>query len=395
MEPEHPFSIVCLSSQEWRSALPTNRQQIMSRAAERGHSVLFVETGGWLGRHLWRLLRGPRRGSLVRRLTFGEEAGNGVQVAKLWTIIPLAQRYELANRVNWRLGSWTLRVAVRKLPGPRILWIYDPRAVDALGTFEETFAVYDCVDDYPEQARYDERSYALVAAADRLAGRQARLVFATTQPLLERHRQANANTHLVPNVGDFEHFAVASDRSYAEPELLALPRPVLGFFGNIEPSKIQFGILRSLSDAFPDGTVLVVGPARGDGRQQIEQLATAANVRWLGFRDYVDLPRVLAAFDVALIPYAENDYTRSCFPLKLFEYLSAGKPVVATGLPALAGLEPHVVVADGADGAIAAVRAALDRRENGKEERIAFAAQNTWDTRTTRLLSLVETELSK
>src|SRR5258705_1997202 len=107
----------------------------MSRAAERGHRVLFVETGGWLGRHLWRLLRGSRRGSLVRRLAFGEDAGNGIRIAKLWAIIPFAQRYELANRVNWRLGSWTLRVAARELRRPRILWIYDPRAVDALGAF--------------------------------------------------------------------------------------------------------------------------------------------------------------------------------------------------------------------------------------------------------------------
>ena len=67
----------------------------------------------------------------------------------------------------------------------------------------------------------------------------------------------------------------------------------------------------------------------------------------------------MAAFDVAVIPYRENAYTASCFPLKTFEYLAAGKPVVATGLPELRGLEPHVVVADGPEAFVDAVERAL------------------------------------
>ena len=55
------FSILCMSRQDWNAGLPTNRQQIMLRAAQRGHRVVFVESGGHLGRHLWRLARGPRR----------------------------------------------------------------------------------------------------------------------------------------------------------------------------------------------------------------------------------------------------------------------------------------------------------------------------------------------
>jgi hypothetical protein len=69
---EGTFSIVCVSRQEWHAGLPTNRQQIMIRAAQRGHRVLFVETGGHVGRHLWRLVAGPNRGSVARRLFAGE-----------------------------------------------------------------------------------------------------------------------------------------------------------------------------------------------------------------------------------------------------------------------------------------------------------------------------------
>jgi len=391
-----PFSIVCVSSQAWHVSLPTNRQQIMRRAAARGHRVLFVETGGWIGRHLWALLRGgavPGRASLLRRLTVGEEVAPGVQVRALIALAPFSQRSPRANRVNWRIGAAGLRAAARRLPAPRVLWIYDPRGADAVGTFGDAFAVYDCVDDYAEQAGPDGRTKAVVAAADRATAERARLVFATTRPLLERHAAVNERTHLVPNVGDFDHFARAVERATADPELLALPRPVLGFAGNLEATKVDFDLLEELARAFPNATVLVIGPAHDSSLARVERLGALPNVTWLGLRSYDDLPRAIAAFDVALIPYVENDYTRSCFPLKLYEYLAAGKPVVAAGLPELEGLEPHVVVAHDPGEAVQAVRRALETGADGVEGRVALAARNTWETRTSRLLELVGDEL--
>jgi glycosyltransferase involved in cell wall biosynthesis len=393
--PAEPFSILCLSSQEWETALPTNRQQIMSRAAQRGHSVVFVETGGWVVRHLWRLLRGPRRASLARRLTVGEPVADRVRVVKLLAPVPFAQRYGWANAANWRIGALALRRVARRIPAPRVAWIYDPRAAAGAGTLADSLVVYDCVDDYAEQAGPNSRSRALVAAADERAGATARVVFATTRPLYERHRRRNANTHLVANVGDFEHFRAAADRSTAESDLLELPRPVLGFAGSLDSLKVDFDLLHGLAAAFPGGTLLIVGPARGTAVAAVRTLANEPNVRWVGPRAYADLPRAVAAFDVALIPYAENEYTRSVFPLKLYEYLAAGKPVVATGLPEVQGLEPHVVVVRGVDDAVDATSRALATSETGRAERMAVAAANTWESRTQRLLDLVAAELER
>jgi glycosyltransferase involved in cell wall biosynthesis len=389
-----PFSIVCFSSQDWHTLLPTNRQQIMSRAARRGHRVLFVETGRFAGRHLWRAVRSRSRAA-AQRLVRGEDVAAGVRVCKLLNVLPFGQRYALVNSLNWRIGGFLARREARRLPEPRVAWIYDPRGAEAVGTFGEAFAVYDCVDDYAEQAAYSARSRELVRAADRTAGVRARLVFATTRSLFERHASQNARTYLVPNVGDFEHFAAAADRRFAEPELLELQRPVLGFAGNLVVSKLDFELLAELARTFAPGTLLLVGPVERQARESLARLDSLANVRWVGPRSYTELPRAVAAFDVALIPYLENEYTRSCFPLKLYEYLAAGKQVVATGLPELVGLEPHVVVAWDGDAAVRAIGSALARGAAGRAERQALAARNTWDTRTSRLLDLVESELGE
>ena len=143
-----PLSIVCLSSQDWDTALRTNRQQVMLRAARRGHRVLFVETGHFLGKHLWSLLsRGGRR-SLARRLFATEEVAPGVLVGKALKILTWGPRFGHPKTINSAFTARRLRRIAATLPEPVVSWIYDPGAVRMAGSPGEEFAVYDCVDAY-------------------------------------------------------------------------------------------------------------------------------------------------------------------------------------------------------------------------------------------------------
>jgi glycosyltransferase involved in cell wall biosynthesis len=387
------FAIACLSPQPWDVDLPTNRQQIMARAARRGHRVLFVECGAFVGRHMRDLIRGPGRRSVARQLLAAEEVAPGVHVTKAPNLLPWGHRYALAARGNARLTAWAVRRRLRRLPAPAILWLYDPCFADAIGRSGERFAVYDCVDDYREQTGGDPQRRALVSACDRAAAERSRVVFTTATPLLERHRGVNPRTHLVRNVGDFEHFVTAADRRNASASLGVLARPVVGFAGNFLAEKVDLDLLERIATSRPDWTLLLVGPERAETAGRLRSLAGLPNVVWIGAVPYAGVPAAVAAFDVALIPYIANAYTRSCFPLKVYEYLAAGKPVVATGLPELADLGPHVVLAESHDAAIAAIEAALAAPVGDREVRQAVAAQNTWETRTARLLDLVAAEL--
>ena len=391
---ERSFSIICLSSQDWRVALPTNRQQIMLRAARKGHRVLFIETGYFTGRHLWSVIRGPGRKSLLMRLLATEEVEAGVRVRKALNVLPWGSANALVNALNCRVTAWVLRRFAHSLPEPVVLWVYDPSAARAMGSCGEEFAVYDCVDDYVEQAT-SSRGRAFVAAADRLAVERSRLVFASSRTMCERHRRLNPATHLVPNVGDYEHFKQAVDRAIVPQEVGALASPIVGFAGNFIASKVDFDLLEQVARARPQWTVLLIGPAPGETVHRIGVLAGLPNVHWLGQKPYAELPRYVAAFDVGLIPYVSNAYTRSCFPLKLYEYLAAGKPVVATGLPELAGMEPDVLLVDDAEALADAVERVLECRNDEDEgRRIELASRNTWEARAERLLRLIDDELS-
>jgi glycosyltransferase involved in cell wall biosynthesis len=379
------FSIVCLSSEDWDSPLPTNRQQIMRRAAARGHDVLFVETNGWLGRHVRRAVANT---GARRRLLRGEPAAPGIVRRTALNVLPWGQRFAAARAFNARCTGWLIGRAVRRLPSPHVVWVYDPAATPR--SRDGALVVYDCVDDYAEQVGDDPRRRSVVSAADERAARTAGLVFTTARPLFAKQRERNPRTHLVPNVADYDHFAPAADRTLAAPETAELARPVLGFAGNLTPAKVDFDVLRALADARPDATVLLVGPSALGAEHSLHELCTRSNVHWLGPRPYEALPAYVAAFDVALIPYRATAYTRSCFPLKLYEYLAAGKPVLATGLPELAGLAPDVVLAAGAADALAAAEQLLGRRSPvDVARRQALAASQTWDSRAGTLLELV------
>ena len=304
-----------------------------------GHEILFVETGNFLGRHLWQLVRGPGRRSVARQLLGGELVVEGIRVRKGLNLMPWGHTYAAANAFNCLLTRFAVRRWARRRP-VSVLWLYDPCAAPLVGRCRESLAVYDCVDDYAEQVGGHPRKRALVTRSDREAGARVQIVFATAQALYDRHKEVNPRTHLVPNVGDYGHFAPASVRSFAAPELGDLTRPVIGFAGNLMAQKVDLDLLYSIASARPSWTLALIGPAREDAQPALERLEQLPNVRWLGPKPYSELPRYVAAFDVAVIPYVSSTYSRSCFPLKTYEYLAAGKPVVAAGLPELAPWRP-------------------------------------------------------
>ena len=186
---ERPFSIICLSPQDWRVELPTNRHQIMLRAARRGHQVLFVETSDFVGRHAWRLLRRDERRSFATRLLSEEQVAPGLRRVKALNLLPWGSKYRLPNAVNCALTAKLLRRRAFRLPQPVVLWIYDPAAARMMGSTGETFAVYDCVDDYSEQTT-SARRREFVAGCDREAASRARLLFATSKTMYKRQRGA-------------------------------------------------------------------------------------------------------------------------------------------------------------------------------------------------------------
>jgi glycosyltransferase involved in cell wall biosynthesis len=204
-------------------------------------------------------------------------------------------------------------------------------------------------------------------------------------------------THLVHNVGDFAHFSRARDESTQVPEdFRGLPRPVIGFLGAVSGYKLDIEWLLALARRHREASLVLVGPVGvGDKTTDVGVLAAEPNVHLLGHRPYETLPSYVKGFDVAVIPYKQNDYTANVFPIKFFELLASGKPVVISPLPALADYYDRVEVARSAEEFVAACERALLDPARGQGARLALAAENTWEHRVERMMAHVERALAK
>ena len=378
--------IVCVGFADWDTDLQTNQHHLMKRLA-RENRVLFVESLGLrrpqiAGRDVKRIAR-----RLVRGLRGAREV-DGLHVLSP-LVLPLHAN-PLARRINgWLLPALVRRAARRLGMDEPILWAYVPQAEVLLAALRPEIVVYHCVDDMAAQQGIDGPSFR--ASEQRFAAR-ADLVLASAPALAQRLGAIARNVLYVPNVADVELFSSALRDGPIDAGMAQLPSPRIVFTGALVRTKLDMGLLLVLAESRRDWSFALVGPTGpGDPRADMSALAAQPNIYLLGPRPYEELPSVLRDADAGLIPYAINQLTRSIFPMKVYEYLAAGLPVIATPLPALAGVDGVATAADAA-GIAALIEEALakDSPEH-KAARAQEAEAHSWERRLEEIGTAVET----
>jgi glycosyltransferase involved in cell wall biosynthesis len=377
--------IVCVGFADWDTELWTNQHHLMSRLAQ-DNRVLFIESLGLRkpqlsGRDVRRILKRLRRGVQPPRTS-----PEGVHVLSP-LVLPLHTQPAI-RAINARLLPALVTRATKRLGFDRpILWAYVPQAEALLDALDPSLVVYHCVDDIAAQPGVDAASFR--AAEARFAAR-ADLVLASAPALAQRMRTLNDNVLFAPNVADTAAFATALHDGPVDPAIAPLPHPVIVFTGAVVATKLDVPLIVELARLRPDWSFALVGPTgMGDPRTDVSALGAVPNIHLLGGRPRDVLPAVLRGADAGIIPYASNQLTGSIFPMKVYEYLAAGLPVVATELPALEGVE-RVTRASDAAGMAAALDDALAHTSPEKRAaRSQHASGHSWDARLAEIAAAI------
>ena len=221
------------------------------------------------------------------------------------------------------------------------------------------------------------------------------VVICSSNQLYNEKKKQNPNTYFVGNAADITQSIKALD-----PELAVLPaiqkikHPVIGYLGAIE-RRIDYALLQKVVTMNPDKNFVLVGPVTPE--YVPEWFYRAPNVHFLGSIAYENMPAVIKGFDVALIPFKKDDVSSSIFPLKLFEYLGAGKPVVAIDFnPDLKTFTRDAVAycstPEQFSGEIQ--EALIQDNDERRNERVAIASENTWDKRIEEIADIIFKHLS-
>ncbi|MDX6689279.1 MAG: hypothetical protein QOG15_736 [Solirubrobacteraceae bacterium] len=376
--------IVCVGFAEWNPELPTNQHHLMSRLAQTNR-VLFVESLGLRRPQL--ATRDVRR--LGRRLRDGLRGSRTAGDVHVLSPIALpAHGYRILRVINSFLLRRQVLHAVTRLGFDRpLLWGYVPNAEALLQTLDPSLVVYHCVDDLAAQKGVDAKSFR--AAEQRFVAR-ADLVLASAPSLARRLRTMSDNVLDAPNVADVDFFATALEAGRMDEAIARLPPPRILFTGAIVATKVDMQWLVQLARLRPHWSFALVGPVGlGDPGTDVSALRSVPNIHLLGPRPYRMLPDVLRGADAAIVPYALNALTASVFPMKVYEYLAAGLPVVSTPLPALQDVAGVTIVDDAASAAISLAQLMDDNTIEQRRRRSLMSFGHSWTDRLAEIAAAV------
>src|SRR5579883_459562 len=349
-------------------------QQIAAQLAREGHRVLWVTATktipqdspapyqiGKLRENIWEIrLRAPAMDLYLKEFAPGAVACFAEGLRAVYRDFAVSESAILVQLPFWR----RLALQLREEHGGVML--------------------YDCMDDWDtfenlgEFNRSEER---------KLAG-ECDVLAVTAERLRRKFDTPPLAPVLARNGADFDFF------SSAQP-LEGLRRdgePVIGYFGAIA-DWIDLDLLYEVARSRPQYSFVLAGQVFD---RDIRALEALPNVRFLGSRPYEQMPSLLAAFDVCIIPFKLNQVTHATDPVKLYEYLSQGKPVVATAMQELHSVAGLCWLAEGAvEFAQKLDEAVADVDPQRRQARIDFARKNTWASRVAALDSAIRGKFPK
>jgi glycosyltransferase involved in cell wall biosynthesis len=363
--------VVCFGQQNWDFCW-TGKQQLTTRLARRGHRVFYVDPDIDVEDHGFSAAVRTLAPSLFR-LGLREVEPN---------LFVYTHRYSPFTRWRgtlWRhprlLRAWLRRLGFRGAVAltlqPRIL------DLDAIGGFRAH--VHYAIDEMTgyggladeERRRIRRLEGALVRRSDR--------VLAISPRLLARLRRLHPDCHLLPSGADLERFSPARIREapLAE-ELRSLPGPVIGFVGQVD-ERIDQALVARLARARPAWRFVFVG--RTKPGVDLSALSCLANVHLLEYRPHSQLPGYLKGMTVCVVPYVKSPLTEAASPLKVYEYLASGLPVVSVPLDGLLDCRGVVEIASEPADFLASLERCVAQPEAGRRERLEVAARNSWARR--------------
>lgn len=363
------LNIVIFSSIHWEF-LWQRYQQITSRLVKRNCNVVFFQTPIYLTPSSLRANYEEENLFLLRKVT------KTFHIANIF-LLPF-QEFKFLNFLSKNLGLLLFKIYLSYLNfKPDIAIFYSYKFAFLLNTLKsiKTKIIYDCIDDISEFPYFWERpnERAKVIKTENLLVSASDLIFVVSEKLKEKIINYGKRPILIRNGVDYEHF---SKMMPVPEEIKEIPHPIIGYIGAIS-EWFDINLISKIAKKRPSWSFLFVGPIA-----KTLKFPKLSNIYSLGQKPYESLPAYLHHFDACIIPFKINNLTLSSNPVKMYEYMAAGKMIVSSDLPEVRKI-PNTMIGHCADDFIHKIEEALNMagRREIVEMNKRYAAENTWDRR--------------
>ena len=295
--------------------------------------------------------------------------------------------YRLLNKINEGIIAKRIRKVIKTNKIAEFLFInsFNFHYPNVGPLIRPNLSIYHCVD--PLIVAYDQKHGII---SEKKIVEQSDMVICTSKELYRQKSILNKQTYFIPNAADLSlsSQALAADLK-VNSRLDLIKKPIIGYFGNIE-RRIDFQLITDVINTNKDKSFVFAGPV-------VEEYIPVdfkkiSNVYFIGQIPYAEMPSVIKGFDIAMIPFKKDEVSSTIFPLKLFEYLGAGKPVVSTYFNLdLADFTQDEVpyCADAKQFTVALNIKLHDTDKESIQKRVHIASENTWTRRLSELSTLI------
>jgi glycosyltransferase involved in cell wall biosynthesis len=306
--------------------------------------------------------------------------------------LPLAYRPRALASLLGSLQDRHFAASLRRL-GLRdpIHYVFHPSYAELIARLPKRFTIYHTYDKY---AAYEGASTDDVDEMERDVVHRSQLAFASSRVLAAdlEQRSGHAVRHL-PHAVEFEFFAGRAANDEVPSELASLPRPRIGYIARLD-ERTDDEALRQIAIARPGWSIVIVGGAGFTSQADAERfraLSELPNVHTVGNKPRESIPSYCAGLDVCLLAYRTDNWGKWVQPIKAYEYLACGKPVVSAPIDAARDFGELVRIVEGADGWVSAIEAVLEAETPEiAARRVEYARTNTWERRVAELVSFIE-----
>jgi hypothetical protein len=285
--------------------------------------------------------------------------------------------WDKSPTINWLNNLYLIRLinqVTRDLGFSNIvMWYFYYNHASMVGRLGESLSVYTAHDVWEE---YDRRPRDVTAHMEQSLLRVVDIAFFTSYINYLNKRVHNPNSHYI------SHGSPPPDtREYDRPSDLPAVGRIIGYWGLVDGSSIDTGLVHAVSKAYPEDNVVLIGLCPKTFEKKISLLLDENNVHYLGMKKRTEMAQYLRHFDVGIIPYPRTPFRIQCSPLKVFDYISFGLPVVSIDIHELKGMGDLVYLSDSQDDFVVKIGLALDEGKVLRDKRMQYCIKNSWQSK--------------
>lgn len=315
--------------------------------------------------------------------------------------IPNFLHFIFFPRLRVQISCFLLWIALKYLRVDKpIFIIYQPHnlafAKKLSSMFGKSLVCYDLTDDWSEFINTIEWGKQEFIELENLVIKQADAIFTVSEKLFQKAKSINSNTYYLPNATSYKNFNRVTQNIEIAPQISQIREPRIGYVGKITPWRIDFELIRYVAKSKPDWSIIMIGPIHPEAKDLVNDLRKSENIFILGSKNYYSLPEYMKGFDCCIIPHLIDPLTESMDPIKLYDYMATGKPVVATALTEAKKFKDIIKIGNSYDEFLSFLDDSIKQKPSEETigRQLETAQENSWEERTGQLIRILEENIN-